>query len=156
MIELLTVEMAKRLRPGSVFRIGYNCFNRGQFLYEHHSVIYKGIYPIYSENGDNQVKIEAGGGKFYDTLQLGNLIGFNDFEVRLLGKICPLDDNLDLNKPFKRNFSGYCTHLYECETRLENPDGSFQNAICRGSGAEACWLLDDGDTLDDLDDISGW
>ncbi len=43
------------------------------------------------------------------------------------------------------NWSGPQDFLYE-----------FQGCICRGSGAEPCWILEEGETSSDISRYAGW
>ena len=43
------------------------------------------------------------------------------------------------------NWIGPADYLYE-----------FQGCICRGSGAEPCWILEEGETSSDITRYAGW
>ena len=106
-IIILTPQLALKMEKGKIYRMGYNCYNKGIFWWEHDSVDEKRGKTMFSE------------------FRLKGRFSYSGPET--------LSDKGD--------------YLYE-----------FEGVICRGSGAEPCYLIADNIEEKDLphwDEIKG-
>ncbi len=106
-MQLITKDLALTLKQDQIYRLGYNSYNEGEFLWKHIS-----------------------------TQLINTNYGDLKRQVRLLG----LFKYEDMGE-----WDGPRDYLYE-----------FKSAICRGSGAEPCWILEEGETSSNIRPYEGW
>lgn len=143
----LTVENARELlEPGEVYRLGYNCMNCGELFFcfdridQCPEAIAK-LERIEDEYKNNPKKHHSPGllATMRKNLSGGRLFGYWGFTMDELMDCVASDDN---------HYRAY----------------AFDGKYCSGSGAEPLWILDDGETCEDIresdvdygDDDEGW
>jgi len=129
----LTVENARELlEAGEVYRLGYNCANRGEMFLCFDRI---GQCPQSLENLErieDEYRKNPNGRYSLESLELSRehlannkLFGFFGFTME------------ELLDAVGNNHNGYCAYEF---------DGKF----CSGSGAEPLWILAEGETCEDI------
>ena len=134
----LTVENARELlEAGEVYRLGYNCANRGEMFLCFDRIgqcpqSLEDLERIEHEYKNNPQEHHSPVmlAQFRKDLAGDKLFGFWGFTMD------------ELTDAVGNNHNGYCAYEF---------DGKF----CSGSGAEPLWILEDGETCEDIreDDV---
>ena len=134
----LTVENARELlEAGEVYRLGYNCANRGEMFlcFDRIAQCPQSLENL--ERIEDEYRKNPNGRYSLESLELSRehlagdkLFGFFGFTME------------ELLDAVGTNHHGYCAYEF---------DGKF----CSGSGAEPLWILEDGETCEDIreDDV---
>jgi hypothetical protein len=133
----LTIENAKTLEPGEVYRVGYNCMNCGEMFF---------CFD----------RIDKCPDALADLKRIEHEYEHNPQEHHSPTMLATIRHNLNCDRLF--GYWGFtmdelmdCTAAGDDHYRAYVYDGKF----CSGSGAEPLWILEDGEKCEDIreDDV---